>query len=178
MSGFNNNTKQTIDTLAIKSGLRCVIPDFFRGEGWDPNALDRSKLVPWLEKVGTWDIVKRDMQTMKVALDAEGAVAYAFLGFCWGGKQAFNAATLPWIKASGTAHPAWLTEEDAEKTLYPILLLPSNGEAEEDMNRVFKVLQSKPWGDKSVHVRFGDMIMRALTMRIHIMQEGQPMPYN
>ncbi|TPX30531.1 hypothetical protein SmJEL517_g05915 [Synchytrium microbalum] len=151
--GMNDNTKQTVDTLASK-GFRCVMPDFYRGDGWKPEN-DRSQLMAWVSKVGTWDIVSRDLTTLKPILDSEGTESYGFVGFCWGGKMAMHASTLSWMKGTCATHPAWITEEDAEKSTCPVLLLPSNGEA--DMTPVYKVLETKPWGNKSQHVRFDDM---------------------
>jgi len=67
--GFTSGrTRYFCDWLAKNSKYTVILPDFFRGEGWDPKKIPsdhRPELMEWIKKVGTWDeVVKPDLVTM------------------------------------------------------------------------------------------------------------------
>lgn len=52
------NTQQFCDILAKNCGWKVVMPDFFRGQNVPKECVDnRSALIEWIGKVGSYDIV-------------------------------------------------------------------------------------------------------------------------
>ena len=40
----------------------------------------------WIQQVGSWDKVKRDLDVTLEFLTRDGASKFGILGFCWGGN--------------------------------------------------------------------------------------------
>ncbi len=118
--GFTNeNLMQVTDQIAVQSGgFRAILPDFFRGE---QNSAER----------GDWDtVIKPDLLNVLQHYQSEGVEDFAIFGFCWGGKQATNAAIelSEYFKASGLVHPSSVTNAEAADVKIPMFLMPSQGE--------------------------------------------------
>ncbi|CAM9138752.1 unnamed protein product [Heterosigma akashiwo] len=156
--GFHNNTKQFCDKLS-EMGFTVAMADHFRGEPWSlenfPPA-DFAAFQNWVAEKGSWDIVKTDLlRTVEHLREAKGCSKFGVLGFCWGGRNAMQAAAEPTFSACGTAHPAFLQDDYAEAAQAPLIFLPSGDDPPTDS--IQAILDGKPFGDKCVYRRFDDM---------------------
>lgn len=120
--GFTySNLMQVTDQMALQSGgFRAILPDFFRGEVNSPER-------------GDWEtVIKPDLLNILEHYRNEGVEEFAIFGFCWGGKQATNAAIelSEHFKASGLVHPSSVTIDEAVDVKIPMYLMPSSGEAD------------------------------------------------
>jgi dienelactone hydrolase len=79
--GMHANTLQGADVLATQCGYRIVVPDFFRGLQWDveniPPREGRPVLDAWIQKVGSWEIVRPDLLAVVQRLKDDGAITIA-----------------------------------------------------------------------------------------------------
>ena len=155
--GLHSNVFQLCDRLE-SAGFCVVLPDFFRGKPWPLNEpIDREALMKWISEAGSWEVVLNDVNAMFDYLKENGYSTnkVGFVGFCWGGKQAFRLAADPRFAACATAHPSFLTEEDAQNAKVPLAVLLSKDEP--DLESVKKILLAKPFGDRCVWDRFDNM---------------------
>lgn len=118
--GFTySNLMQVADQISLQSGgFRAILPDFFRG---DVNSPER----------GDWNtVIKPDLLNILQHYRSEGVEDFAIFGFCWGGKQATNAAVelSEHFKAGGMVHPSSVTNAEAEDVKIPMFLMPSRSE--------------------------------------------------
>lgn len=154
--GFHNNTKQFADLLSVPTHARVVIPDFFRGSQRPEN---REEMQAWIQQVGNWDKVKKDLDVTLEFLKKDGATKFGILGFCWGGKIAIEAAknNTTYIGASAIHPSQKLVTEDANEVKVPVALLPAK--TDNDMAPFMSILETTQPEvfKKSVHKRFDDM---------------------
>jgi len=155
--GFHNNTKQFCDLLSKAINARVVIPDFFRGSVRPEN---REEMQTWIQQVGNWEKVSKDLHLTVNYLKKSGAVRFGTIGFCWGGKIAIEAAKNADLSifAAAAIHPSkGLVTEDAKDTHVPVALIPAQTDA--DMVPFMELLEkTDPAAFKrSVHRRFDDM---------------------
>eukprot|EP00010_Vexillifera_abyssalis_P003288 CAMPEP_0201552526 /NCGR_PEP_ID=MMETSP0173_2-20130828/16770_1 /ASSEMBLY_ACC=CAM_ASM_000268 /TAXON_ID=218659 /ORGANISM="Vexillifera sp., Strain DIVA3 564/2" /LENGTH=238 /DNA_ID=CAMNT_0047963027 /DNA_START=109 /DNA_END=825 /DNA_ORIENTATION=- len=136
--GMHASTQQFCDLLSKETCSLVVMPDFFRGKPWRledyPPKADQD-LMGWISKAGSHEMVLKDLNDAVLPwLKSQwGVERSGFLGFCWGGKQAIQVAADPKMFVGvATAHPAFLTVEDAEKVSVPMCLLLSKNEPEWD----------------------------------------------
>ncbi|KAI8332883.1 Alpha/Beta hydrolase protein [Chlamydoabsidia padenii] len=157
--GMQNNTKQFADILAKHCGYKVVMPDFFRGESYDPALLgDLDFLVSWVKKHGSLKTAAPDVDRVIEWLKSNGAVAGGVVGFCWGAKTAAQYSALDsthFFAGMVMIHPAFVDLNDAEIACAPVLALPSKDEP--DMTDYMEVLAKKPFGKLCKHHRFDDM---------------------
>ncbi|KAF7725570.1 hypothetical protein EC973_009525 [Apophysomyces ossiformis] len=154
--GFHSNTKQFCDILANHGGYKVVLPDFFRGDGWDFSRGGMPEIKAWLDDIGTFAVIFPQLERVREALQAQGVTTAGIAGFCWGAKiavQATGAGTF--YNAGALIHPSLLDVEDAKNAKAPILALPTKDEP--DMTEYMNILYAKEFGSKCKHVRFDDM---------------------
>jgi len=161
--GFHNNTFQGADVLAKETGYRIVLPDFFRGQGWDVNNVPpregRPALDAHIQKVGAIEIVLADLVHVTEHLNRDGATSIGGYGFCWGAKKLTQAedAGLHLFNALAFVHPSFKQKGDAIHLSVPCALVPSQGEDQEIMNDFWSTVQSKPFANKCVRKDFLDV---------------------
>ncbi|CAO3642742.1 unnamed protein product [Mucor hiemalis] len=128
--GFHVNTKQFCDILAKNCGWKVVMPDFFRGKPLVESDLgDIPKLLAWVDKNGTAEVVTPDVIRVQEHLKQQGVTAATFVGFCWGAKIAVQlTSTLPFFVGAACIHPSFVDVKDAETAGAPILNVPSEDE--------------------------------------------------
>ncbi|CAO3637435.1 unnamed protein product [Cunninghamella blakesleeana] len=156
--GLHPNAKQFADIVATR-GFKVVMPDFFRGKPCSPELLgDRPKLMEWIGKVGTIEIITPQLNSVIQWLRADGINSGGLVGFCWGAKigAQFSAIDSPRFFAGlSFIHPSFVDVKDAETASAPVLAIPSKDEP--DMTEYMEVLYKKPFGSLCKHVRFDDM---------------------
>ncbi|KAF2102917.1 alpha/beta-hydrolase [Rhizodiscina lignyota] len=159
--GLHSNTLQGADYLAQLRGYRIVIPDFFRGKGWDINDIPpkagRPALNAWVQEVGSWEKVQPGLIATVENARRLGAASIGAYGFCFGAKKLVQGAHLKLFKCMGFIHPTNFQPEDADNVDVPIALLPSQGEDPKAMDAFYGKIQTKPIADASVRQDFLDV---------------------
>jgi dienelactone hydrolase len=153
--GRHPNSFQLADILASK-GFLVVMPDYFKDEPWSterfpPKEEDNADFGKFLDRIA-YDKVKPDVvQAIEVAKSL-GAESVGMLGLCWGGKIAMRANADGLIKASATAHPSFVDEQDAKDATVPACVLPSSDEP--PMEDIKAALEAKDFAAKNVFKRY------------------------
>ncbi|KAL0082472.1 dienelactone hydrolase [Phycomyces blakesleeanus] len=155
--GFYPNTKQFCDVLANFCGYKIIMPDLFYGKPYKYEDMgDVSKLLNWIGKLGSFEVIYPLIERVKAKLQNEGVVAAGLVGFCWGAKIAVQITAVDsFFAAASMIHPSFIDVKDAEKANAPILAIPSKDE--KDMTEYMAVLAKKPFGDLCEHYRFDDV---------------------
>ena len=124
----NPKALQICDKVAA-AGFWVAFPDVFRGKPWPMEKFpppDRQELMDWIGGYTFDDKVKPDLAAALEVLRGKGARKFGIVGFCWGGKVSTLASQdASTYSATASAHPSFLTVEDAAVVNAPILLLPS-----------------------------------------------------
>jgi dienelactone hydrolase len=158
--GFDGGrVRQVCDQIA-DTGFLVVLPDFFRGPGWDPANFpppDFQELMQWIKKVGSWDnVIKADFfQRVIPYLHSKGVKKIGALGFCFGAKMVIHACSHPELSAGAGIHPSFLTPEDAEKATTPMLLLPAGNDP--PIEPIKAVFDKKPFAKDCVFKTYPEM---------------------
>ncbi len=126
--GDHPNARQICDKFA-EAGYTSIMPDFFRGKPW-PNVMpiDREKLLPWIAEENKH--VDDDVAAVLEYLErVKSCSMFGTVGFCWGGKMSvLQGGKSGKFKVVASAHPSFLTVDDAKALTSPVLLLPSKDE--------------------------------------------------
>jgi len=163
--GFSNNThtRQVADAMALQfGGFRVVLPDFFRGEGWDRNwPVDPNnsppELLQFLERVANWNNnVRPDILSVLNFYRSQGVQEFGIYGQCWGGRIAVLAAIELFndFSASAFVHPLYVQNAQAPAVRVPMYIIPSRDEP--DFLPFYQVIRAN-FGDNSGHRRFDNM---------------------
>ena len=124
----SGRTKQLCDVLARRLGVLVVLPDFFRGDPFFPEAYGNSmyswrsvgeslfdllircralELLFSSNKRASWEVVGRDFEDICIPLLQErGCRKIGVLGFCWGGWFGCHAASNADICCVAAFHPS------------------------------------------------------------------------
>jgi len=159
--GFSSsNLRQITDVMALQSsGYRAVMPDFFRGEGWDrtqpvdPNNHPPA-LTQFLLRVGDWEsIIRPDIINVLRFYQSQGVQHFAILGLCWGGRIATLSASELHDEfiASAFVHPLQVTNAMAPAVRLPMFLMASQDEP--DLYQFYQTIRAS-FGDNSGNLRF------------------------
>jgi len=149
------NTRKFCDILASQTGLQVIMPDFFRGET-KPKDLAPPANKEWVNRVGSWEIVHRDLTAIKIHLEKSGITGkLGIVGFCWGGNKMLKACALEDFGAGVSVHGSTLTTEDAEQVKVPIALLPAGNDPSTEPLK--EILDKKSFGARCVYKTFDDM---------------------
>jgi len=74
--GFHPNTFQGADRLAQRLGYQIVIPDLFRGRGWEtsdmPPKEGREKMQAYIQSIGAWEVIRSDLRATVTWLERKG----------------------------------------------------------------------------------------------------------
>ena len=129
--GMHPNFFQGCDIIA-SSGLRVVLPDFFKGDKWSGDFSDMQKFYAWIGKasdpVVLGQVYSKTIEYLQKEIGDDFTVGT--LGFCWGAKPALEfAAKESRIKAVGGIHPSMITLEHMKAVNVPIMELNSKDEA-------------------------------------------------
>lgn len=86
----------------------------------------------WLDRVGDWDLtVKPDLiNLVRHYQETRGVEEFAIFGMCFGGEIATLASIelSEYFKASGSVHASLVTDDQAEKVLVPMYLMPGSND--------------------------------------------------
>ncbi|KAJ1960470.1 hypothetical protein GGI12_003782 [Dipsacomyces acuminosporus] len=152
--GYHPNAYQVADLLA-SSGIRVIVPDFLQGKPLTREDIGNKEVfTDFLQNRAPWTANRAIFKAAQKVLEDEGIAHIGAIGFCWGAKLALQALgeENSGIGGSALVHPSALTKEDFENANGPVLLLPSKNER--DFTEDFAIAKAKPFGDKSVQVRF------------------------
>ncbi|CZR51328.1 uncharacterized protein PAC_01203 [Phialocephala subalpina] len=160
--GVHPNTQQGADHLAQQCGFQVLLPDFFRGKGWDMNDMPpkegREKMQAYIQSIGSWEIVGPDLLATVEHLKRQGVESIGAYGFCFGGKKLAQAAASPahstLFNAVALVHPTNLSPSDGDLFTVPVALIPSGGEDQTVMNAIWEKLQEKEIAGKCVRKDF------------------------
>lgn len=160
--GFHPNTFQGADRLAQRLGYQIVIPDLFRGRGWEtsdmPPKEGREKMQAYIQSIGAWEVIRSDLRATVTCLESKGRTDIGVYGFCFGGKKLVQAAAAgeDFFKAVALVHPTNLAPEDGELFNVPVALIPSGGEDRAVMDAIWGSLMKKAFAGKCVRKDFLD----------------------
>ncbi|KAJ1405639.1 Dienelactone hydrolase [Sesbania bispinosa] len=103
------------------SGYFVVVPDFFNGDPFDPDNVDRP-LPVWV-KDHEPDKGFEAAQPIIEALKNKGASAIGAAAFCWGAKTVCELGKSRLVQAVVLAHPSSITVDDIDGVNIPIAIL-------------------------------------------------------
>jgi len=151
--GFHPNTKEVCDNIALATGARVIMPDFYRGDYWSEsrrwvkhNPKDSGSncvicsfnvafssiqlMYSWVTYHGSWGQTKQDLINIIEFYKAhEGIHSVGIFGMCWGGKVSVWAGSeIPAIRCAGLIHPSGVSIDEADKIHCPVIVLPSRDE--------------------------------------------------
>jgi len=147
---------QVCDKLAA-AGFWVAFPDAFRGKAWSLEKFpppDRQELMEWIGGYPFEGRVKPDIACALALLRENGVERFGIVGFCWGGKMStLSSQDAEVFRATASAHPSFVTVEDAALVNCPILLLPSKDEA--DLTPFIDAVKAR--GVEASQEKFDDM---------------------
>ncbi|KAI5415931.1 endo-1,3;1,4-beta-D-glucanase [Lathyrus oleraceus] len=103
------------------SGYYVVLPDYFNGDPFDPENLDRP-LPIWIKQHHP-DKGFKASQPIIEALKSKGISTIGAAGFCWGAKTVCELAKSNLSQVVVLAHPSSITVEDIDGVNIPIAIL-------------------------------------------------------
>ncbi|CAL8089037.1 unnamed protein product [Calicophoron daubneyi] len=159
-------TRRFVDMIAEQTRKRVLMPDFFHGHPWPLSKFpptDPAAIRNWVEDVGKWEEVSKDLKSAHQFLVSTGVDAQSplgIIGFCWGGKQVFMACSgdthaqqLGFKFGAGVVlHGSFIGSEDAEKITVPILFMPAGNDP--PYEPIKEVLDKKSFGSQCKYHRF------------------------
>jgi len=160
--GFSPQTVQGADLLSTANAY-VILPDFFDGKPlahdvFPPDTPEKQKSIQ--NFFGTYGAPppNADKVSKIVAeLKAAGKSKIFLVGYCWGAKVAMISASRDPINGVLMAHPSLLQVEDAEKSLVPVAMFPSQDEDKALMSAFEAKIKEKPIGEKSVFKTYDDV---------------------
>eukprot|EP01006_Ploeotia_vitrea_P063836 TRINITY_DN8635_c0_g1_i1.p1 TRINITY_DN8635_c0_g1~~TRINITY_DN8635_c0_g1_i1.p1 ORF type:complete len:238 (-),score=38.80 TRINITY_DN8635_c0_g1_i1:120-833(-) len=156
--GMHPNTYQDCDKIAESTGFTVVMPDFFKSEKWpaDKPPKERPEIIAWVKGGGGWEVAQPYLEdTVLPYLKGNDVTSVGLLGFCWGGKMGFLASGAGLVKAVASAHPSFITAEEAKVLTGPTCIIPSKDEP--PMEDIQEVLSNNQFKDVNIWNRFEDM---------------------
>ncbi|KAI5481093.1 dienelactone hydrolase endo-1,3,1,4-beta-D-glucanase [Pseudohyphozyma bogoriensis] len=104
--GFYNNAKLLCDGYAA-NGLATYFPDYFNGDPIPESAMNGGDFDrdAWRVK-HTPEITQKPLDKAIEALKAKGITTFLAVGYCFGGKYAFDLAVANRVKVAAVAHPS------------------------------------------------------------------------
>jgi len=171
--GTHPNTQQGADHLAKQCGYTILLPDFFRGKGWDTNDIPpkegREKMQAYIQSIGSWEIVGPDLLAAVSYLRERNVQSIGAYGFCFGGKKLVQAGSSlihsHLFSAIALIHPTNLSPSDGDLFTVPVALIPSGGEDPDVMNAIWERLQRKEFAGKCVRRDFFTVARRTSWVR-------------
>lgn len=148
--GCWSTTEQGADILAQLTGMKVVLPDFFRGEplpndSFPMDTPEKQQIVNnFLGTKGNPMTVKGDLMQVSQKLKANGAKSIGVYGLCWGSKPATLACSEKETPFAAIAqlHPSLLDAKDASALQVPMASLTSKDEPEELMKDFYANLKA------------------------------------
>jgi len=177
--GLTPNAKQLVDQLAVGCGKDYVVcvPDFMRGQAWDPSNVPPTADGKFPEGVEPGDGVDvlfgwimthpnckqdRNEEIEKIRghlLKSYPSLSkFGMVGQCWGAKVALIAAKKPGlVDAVASCHGSFISKEDVEASTVPICMLNSKEEPETYKTEIKPVLDSNAFAAKNFFKDFPNM---------------------
>lgn len=164
--GFFPQTLQGADILAHSDKThqyRVFMPDFFEGSAADiswypPDTEEKGKKLGefFQTKAAPPKTVPRVPKVIEeIKSNEPGLKEWGAVGFCWGGKIVnLTSGSDTVFKAVASCHPAMVDENDARNVTIPFLMLPTQGENKEDVEKWEKAIKVKhevEWYPEQLH---------------------------
>lgn len=95
--------------------------------------LSRQVLVDFVTTSGSWEkVVKGDLCKLFEHYRGQGVGQIGMFGFCWGALMCVSASCeySSDIKAIALIHPSLVKDEDGDRVMTPVLVLPASGDAD------------------------------------------------
>jgi dienelactone hydrolase len=159
--GFSPSTNiwQICDKLA-ESGVRVVLPDFFRGEPWKrehyPYPTDQ-EFYEFVRATSWEESVRADVIQVLAHYKQQGVTQFGIFGFCFGGKQSALATGefFEDIKVAAHFHPASVNISDANLIRSPTILLP--GANDPDMTEYCQIINANNGAGSCDYIHYRDV---------------------
>ncbi|KAK4801078.1 hypothetical protein SAY86_021565 [Trapa natans] len=103
------------------AGFYVVVPDFFHGDPYSPENLERP-LPVWIQSHGT-NKGFEEAKPVVAALKSKGITSLGAAGFCWGAKVVVELAKLDLVQSAVLLHPSLVTVDDMKEVKPPIAIL-------------------------------------------------------
>ncbi|KAL2830920.1 hypothetical protein BDW59DRAFT_14865 [Aspergillus cavernicola] len=153
--GNSSQTTQGADILAAQLNALVLIPDFFFGDGanpeWiPPNTEEKNTALmnfvatkaQWTEAAKTMPDVVQAYKSVFPSVEKWGAY-----GLCWGGKVlALSSGSGTPFTATAQVHPGRMDKADAEKVAIPHAILASKDEPQEIVSAYSEVIEANALG--------------------------------
>ncbi|KAJ3010363.1 hypothetical protein HKX48_007448 [Thoreauomyces humboldtii] len=169
--GYASQTKQGADLLAAESCYRVIMPDVFRGKGFDVKRIPKdgfASMAP--EEVAEMKKgfaafqtpefkaqVVGSLRDIAKELRSQGATKLGLYGLCWGGKVVSMLLSENIYDAIGQAHPSQLDANDSKDIVVPFASFISKDESAEEQDKLEKLVKSKSVGPLSIFARYPDV---------------------
>ncbi|CAJ1941218.1 unnamed protein product [Sphenostylis stenocarpa] len=135
------------------NGYFVVVPDFFNGEPYNPENVNR-RFAVWLKDHDPGKGIETAKPVIE-ALKSKGASAVGVAGFCWGARTVTNLGKAKLVQASVLLHPSYITVDDIRGVNVPIAILGAEHDtlSPPKLIKQFKhVLDAKPEIDSYVKI--------------------------
>ncbi|XP_058759261.1 endo-1,3;1,4-beta-D-glucanase-like isoform X2 [Vicia villosa] len=135
------------------AGYYVVVPDYFNGDPFDPDNLDRP-LPIWMKEHRPEKGFKASQPIIE-ALKSKGISAIGAAGFCWGAKTVCELGKSNLSQVVALAHPSSITVEDIDGVNVPIAILGAGLDTitpPEVIKQFERVLAAKPEVDSFVKI--------------------------
>ncbi|XP_047319341.1 endo-1,3;1,4-beta-D-glucanase-like [Impatiens glandulifera] len=142
--GYEAPKLRNIADKIAKAGFYVVVPDFLKGDPYDPTNAARA-LPVWIKDHGT-DKGFEDAKIVIADLKSKGIESIGAAGFCWGAKVVVELSNYPYIQAAVLLHPSFVSVEDIEGVKVPISVLGAENDQMspvELVNKFGEVLKAK-----------------------------------
>ncbi|XP_073307536.1 endo-1,3;1,4-beta-D-glucanase-like [Primulina huaijiensis] len=119
--GYEAPKLRKLADKVAEAGFYTVVPDFFRGDPFVSDNVDRPIFV-WIKDHGPGQGFE-DAKPVIEALKSNGITKIAAAGFCWGAKVVVELAKCEFIQAGVLLHPSMVTVEDMQGVKVPLSIL-------------------------------------------------------
>jgi len=119
--GFKAPILRMFADKVAATGYYVVVPDFFNGDPYDPQNVDRPINV-WVKDHGPEKGFEVSQPIIE-ALKSKGISTIGAAGFCWGATTVCELGKSKLIQAAVLAHPSYITVDDIKGVNIPIAIL-------------------------------------------------------
>mmetsp|Transcript_20637 Transcript_20637/g.23356 ORF Transcript_20637/g.23356 Transcript_20637/m.23356 type:complete len:255 (-) Transcript_20637:71-835(-) len=165
--GFNGGRVRLICDQLAEQGYYVILPDFYRGDAWDPETAITMELTTFVQKFA-WEKLKVDFdEKLLPHLAEKGIEKVGLVGFCWGAWLNFHAMHNEKFTCGANLHPSIRLEncfgsnevELAKGVKCPQLVFAASNDPDnvKGDGEVLQVLKAAPFGDKCVFQEFPEV---------------------
>jgi len=122
------NTRLVCDQIA-NSGHYVIFPDYFYGNARKPGAPSSPEIHAAFLKANPDERTQADvLKVIKYIKDTKKISNIGFVGFCWGGRQAFTGCSSKDVKVCVSLHGGGITVEQTKSLVVPSFLFVQAGD--------------------------------------------------